>query len=111
MSKDTVQLLTRLSPTQRQVLDLACRGESNRQISQRLSLTVSHVNQCMSACLKKLEIQGDGHRAVVHWYWTQGPGLTEQRMATLQWALGAMAGAFEDIVKEHRKLLSQRDKV
>ena len=109
MTTDPVLRLTSLSKYQRQALDLAARGRSDRQIAQQLSITVSYVTQLLASCRKKLGVDGDGHRGLVHWYWTSGPGYSEIRMAAVSDALREMTQMSNAIAATYRKVLDVQE--
>lgn len=106
-SPDPVVRLTSLTVVQRKALDLAVRGKSDRQISQHLGISLTHVSHCLSAAKKKLGITGDGPRCLVHWWWTVGPGYSETRVAAVSDALRDMTQASNHIMAHYRKLVEK----
>lgn len=107
MTSAHVQNLTKLTPTQRSVTEMACKGQSDRQISRALSISVCHVSKCLSAAKGKLRITGDGPRPLVHWWWTSGPGNSEIRMAAVSDALRDQVEASNQIIGHYRNLLKE----
>lgn len=97
-----------LNPTQKQILSLLARAKSHRQIAQTLDISLSYVGVCAKQIKEKLGIRGEAHSALTHWYWTQGPGFQEARMACLQDTLRELTLEAAAVAKAYQKLVAQK---
>lgn len=73
-----------LDGTERRFVNLAVRAKSDRQIATQCGTSANYVSKKLCDAKRKLRISGDSKRALTHWYWTQGPGAEEVRMAAVQ---------------------------
>jgi len=106
MTPDNVIALTKLTETQRRVMDLSCRGYTNRQISQKLGIGISTVTTATTNIKRKLGIVDEGHRKLVHWYWAcpGAPGYTELKVKILEGGLREMTETANRVMLYNAKL-------
>lgn len=107
MTPANVLALTKLTETQRKVMDLVCHGKTNRQIAQTLGIGLSTVSDATYQIKRKLGIKDDGHRKIVYWYWQHGPGFSQIQMKVLEDALRQMTEVSSEIMAYHKKLVAQ----
>ena len=103
MTKEQVAALTKLTPRQREMLDFACRGMTDRQIAQRTCSSLAYVTSSLHSIRKKLGVTEEGHRKLVHWYWTEGPGYMELRLAIVSDVLRDSVGVANSIIGKYRQ--------